>query len=190
MPDPLVTRVGPVTEPPPLATVNVTLTPASGKPAGVVTRTAGAGTTTVETRPARAAGSSCALIRPDSVPVAVKVTGLPAMPGDAATSRFTPGPSTQDPSVATPSASVTGVAPVTCPPPSVSVKVTGTSGTGTPPTPVTITDGGVATAAPTGALWLVPPLARKRVGASSRAVAENDTGLPSSPGALAETVLG
>src|SRR5439155_7946909 len=101
---PVVTGVVGVTEPPPDATANVTLTPPTGLPCASRTITEGATGTAV---PAVADWPSPALIAIElaapAVPVAVKVTGLPASPVAVAVSEFGPavGPSVHDVTAAT-----------------------------------------------------------------------------------------
>src|SRR5207237_8297620 len=86
-----------------------------------------------------------------AVPVAVKVTGLPARDPAAAVNVFGPavGPRVHAVTAATPSAPVvTGGVGVTLPPPVPGANVTATPATGLPCWSCTITDGGTATAVP------------------------------------------
>ncbi len=68
----------------------------------------------------------CAALTPPTVAVAVNVTGLPLKPEAVAASVFCPGvgPSVQPPTAAIPFASGVCVAPLTLPPPLVTVNVT------------------------------------------------------------------
>ncbi len=97
-----------------------------------------------------------------AVPVAVKVTGLPLIPDPAAlaVSVLLPAvePRIQEVAAATPFAPVTtGAVGSTEPPPVATAKVTLTPATGLPLASRAITDGGVATAVPAVAVWLLPP---------------------------------
>ena len=85
-----------------------------------------------------------------AVPVAVKVTGLPASPVDVAVRVLGPAvvPRVQLPTVAIPLAFVVWVSPVPEPPPEATAKVTLTPATGLLFASRTITDGGVVTAVP------------------------------------------
>jgi len=101
-----------------------------------------------------------------AVPVAVNVTGLPLIPAPAAVAVRVFGPAVVDSvqlsTVAIPPASVLWVAPVTPPFPGATANVTATPATGLPLASRTITDGGEATALPTGAAWgfmLLPVIA-------------------------------
>ena len=89
------------------------------------------------------------------VAVAPKVTGLPltSSPESVAATVLAPAfwPRVHPPTVATPSAPVTGVAPVSCPPPPVTLNVTGMPASGLPFASRTSTAGGTATAVATGA---------------------------------------
>src|SRR5512145_23239 len=129
----VVTGVAGLTEPPPDATVNVTETPATGLLNTSRTITVGGAATAV---PTVADWPSPALIAMPlagtAVPVAVKVTGLPASVPDVAVSVWGPAvvPSVQPPTVAMPAAFVVWVAPVTEPPPDVTANVTVTPPTG------------------------------------------------------------
>src|SRR5256884_2635781 len=94
-------------------------------------------------------------------PVAVNVTGLPVRPVAVAVREFAPAavPSVQEVSAATPLAFVRiGVAGLTLPLPAAGANVTETPATGLLNWSRTITAGGVATAVPTVAVWLLPAL--------------------------------
>jgi len=88
--------------------------------------------------------------------VAVNTTGLPLSPVAVARSVSGPAwlPSVQLPTAATPFAPLVAGLPVTLP--CAGVNVTLTPPTGFPNASVTSTAGGVPTAVPTGALWLLP----------------------------------
>jgi len=81
------------------------------------------------------------------VPVALKVTGLPARLPEVAVSVFAPAavPSVHEPTVATPLALVVALPPVREPTPEPIAKVTETPTTGLPKLSVTSADGAVAT---------------------------------------------
>src|SRR5256886_2195559 len=93
------------------------------------------------------------------VPCAVKLTGLPESPADMAVKALDPAvvESVQLPTVAIPFASVVGADPVTLPLPGPAAKVTDTPDTGLSKASVTITDGGVGTVVPAGAVCPLPP---------------------------------
>src|SRR5205823_14945027 len=96
-----------------------------------------------------------------AVPVAAKVTGLPARPVAVAVSEFGPavGPSVHDVTAATPLAFVvTGAVGLTVPPPDATANVTLTPATGFPFASRTITEGATGTAVPAGADWSLPAL--------------------------------
>src|SRR5207302_10002705 len=96
-----------------------------------------------------------------AVPVAANVTGLPVRPAEVAVREFGPAvvPSVQEVSAATPLAFVRiGVVGLTLPLPAAGVNVTDTPATGLLNWSRTITAGGVATAVPTVAVWLLPAL--------------------------------
>src|SRR5207302_2120336 len=65
-------------------------------------------------------------------------------------------PRVQEPTAATPEASLTALAPVMEPPPEATAKVTVTPGRGLPLASRTRTAGAVLTAVPAAALWLLP----------------------------------
>src|SRR5689334_5760366 len=93
-----------------------------------------------------------------AVPVAVKLTGLPANPADVAVRVLVPAVllSVQLPTVAMPPTSVVWLAPVIVPFPGATAKVTATPGTGLPLPSLTITDGGMGTAVPAVTVCLSP----------------------------------
>ena len=84
------------------------------------------------------------------MPVAVKVTGLPARPAEVAVRVLGPAvvPRVQLPTVAMPLAFVVCSAPVTVPPPEAAANDTATPCTGLLVASRTITEGGAATAVP------------------------------------------
>src|SRR5207302_3145926 len=128
-----------------------------------------------------------------AVPVAVKVTGLPASDPEAAVNVFDPavGPRVHAVTAATPSAPVvTGLVGVTLPPPVPGANVTATPATGLPSWSRTITDGGTATAVPTRACCPLPAWTAIWVAAPAVALARNVTGLPCSVPDVAVKVLG
>ena len=95
-----------------------------------------------------------------AVPVAVTVTGDPLNDPLVAVSVFAPAvvPRVQAGLVAIPALSVvTAVVEANEPPPVATAKVTDTPLTALPCASVTLTDGAVATAVATVALWLFPP---------------------------------
>src|SRR5713101_4063006 len=154
------TAVVGLTVPPPDATVNVTATPATGHPNEFVTRTDGAMATAL---PALAVWLFPPLmaiwVAAPAVLVAAKFTGLPVSPGAVAVRVFVPHvvPSVQEVTAAMPPALVsTALVGVTVPPPTVTAKVTATPATGLPLASFTITDGGMSTAVPTVAVWVLP----------------------------------
>src|SRR5262245_34030581 len=90
-------------------------------------------------------------LKSESCPVAAKVAGFPLIPEPLtlAVRVLEPiEPSTQLPTAATPSAPVTGVAPVTVPDPLATTKVTDTPETGAPLALVTRTEGATGTGWP------------------------------------------
>src|SRR5207247_8829223 len=101
-----------------------------------------------------------------AAPVAVNVTGLPVRPGEVAVSVFAPapGPSVHDVTAAMPlPLVVTAVVGSTVPSPDATANVTATPATGLLNWSSTVTDGGVATAVPTVAVWPLTPLVAIRV---------------------------
>ena len=114
-----------------------------------------------------------------AVPVAVKVTGLPAMPPGAAVAvrEFAPAvvPRVHEVAVAMPEASVaTGVLGNTEPPPEATAKVTATPGTGLLLTSRTTTEGSTATALPAVAVCAWPALTAIWVGAPAASAIDAD----------------
>src|SRR6266849_8561496 len=94
-----------------------------------------------------------------AVPAAVNVTGLPISASAVAVSVFAPAvvPSVQEVAAAMPLALVsTAVVGLTVPPPVATAKVTATPATGLPLASFTITEGAIATAVPTVAVWVLP----------------------------------
>src|SRR5436853_3764840 len=98
--------------------------------------------------------------------------------------------SVQLPTVATPLPLVVGVPPVTLPLPAAGVNVPATSATGFPFASFTITDGGVLTAVPAVADWLVALFAAIVAAVPAVPVAVNVTGLPLKPVEVAVSVFG
>jgi hypothetical protein len=149
-------------EPPPLATAKVTLTPETGFPCESVTRTLGGVATTLPTVALWLLPALIAMVfAAPAVPVAVKVRGEPVSPALVAVKVFVPAvvPKVQAGDVAIPEALVVTVAGVPSePPPLATAKVTLTPETGFPCESVTRTLGFVDTAVPTVALWLLPAL--------------------------------
>src|SRR5205823_9753767 len=108
-----------------------------------------------------AATVDCVALGPPAVAVAVNVTGLPPSPDDVArsVSVLAAVPSVQEFTAATPLALVvTGAAGSTVPLSPAVANVTATPDTGLVNWSRTITAGGVATAVPTVAVWLLPAL--------------------------------
>src|SRR5207249_10737655 len=137
--------------PPPDAAAQVPVRLEAGVPSASVTSTVGGVARPVPTRPPRLSPENFArLAAGPAVPVAVKVTGLPARPVDVAVSVLEPAvvPRVQLPTLAIPLASVVCSAPVTLPPPDAGANVTPTPCTGLLLASRTITDGGLATAVP------------------------------------------
>src|SRR5271157_2086469 len=129
---------------------------------------------------------------PKPTPVAVKVTGLPAIPEPAAVAVrvFVPAaaPSVQLPMVAMPLEPVVCDVPVTLPPPVATAKVTATPPTGFAYWSVTRTAGGTGTAVPVGALWLFPAATAICAAGPAVPVAVKVTGLPVMPEPVAVAV--
>src|SRR5439155_1651068 len=190
----VVTGVVGLTVPPPEATANVTLTPATGLPFASRTITE-AGVATVVPAVADWLFPALSVIELAApvVPVAVKVTGLPVSPLAVAVSEFGPavGPSVHDVTAALPLAFVvTGVVGVTEPPPEATATATLTPPTCSPFARPTITEAAVATAVPAVADWLFPPLSAIELAAPVVPVAVKVTGLPVSPLAVAVSEFG
>src|SRR5207245_10326073 len=127
-----------------------------------------------------------------ALPVAVKVTGLPASDADVAVNVFAPAValSVQLPTVAMPLPLVVWLPPVTVPFPGATANVTATPVTGFPFASLTITDGGVLTAVPAVADWLVALFAAIVAAAPAVPVAGKVTGLPIKPVEVAVSVFG
>jgi hypothetical protein len=115
-----------------------------------------------------------------AVPVAMNETGLPFTPGEVAVNVSGPAtvPSVQLPTVAMPLALVVWLAPVTVPLRADVANVTVTPGTPFPFASFTITDGGVATAVFTVAVWPLPAFTAMLPAFPAVPVAVNVTGLP------------
>src|SRR5439155_1218008 len=191
---PVVTDVVGLTVPPPDATANVTLTPPTGLPFASRTITEGSIATAV---PAVAVWPFPALmaiwVAVPAVPVAVKVTGLPASPLAVAVSEFGPtvGPKIRRATCRDPVAFVvTGVVGVTEPPSHATANATLPPASGLPFASCTLTDGSIATAVPAVADWLFPPLSAIELAAPVVPVAVKVTGLPVSPLAVAVSEFG
>src|SRR5207245_7473809 len=140
----------------PLATLAVTTTPAwlTGLPLASWSCTTGCCASGTPLRAVLEGGVvTTTFVAAPAVPVAVKVTGLPASVPDVAVSVFVPavGPRVQDVAAAMPSAPVVAVGGVTVPLPGWTAKFTVTPATGLPLASFTITEGGGVTAVPTGA---------------------------------------
>src|SRR5207302_7223463 len=172
----------PVIVPFPGATANVTATPATALPNSSVTSTEGGIGTAVPAGTVWPLPSCTAIVvAAPAVPVAVNVTGLPVSDPDVAVSVFDPavGLRVHEARVAIPSDPVlTGVAVVTVPLPAAGLNVTATPATGFPFASFTITDGGVLTAVPAVADWLVALFAASVAAAPAVPVAVKVTGLP------------
>src|SRR5207237_1422009 len=128
-----------------------------------------------------------------AVPVAVNVTGLPDNVPEEAVRVFDPavGLSGHEVRAAIPSAPVlTGLVGVTVPLPAAGVNVTATCATGFPFASFTITEGGVLTAVPAVADWLVGLFAAIVAAGPVVPVAVNVTGLPESDPDAAVSVFG
>jgi len=135
---------------------------------------------------------SASFVATPAVPVAVNVTGLPDNVPEAAVRVFVPavGLRVHDVSTAIPSVPVlTGVVGVTVPLPAAGVNVTATSATGFPFASFTIADGGVLTAVPAVADWLVGLFAAIVAAAPAVPVAVKVTGLPDKVPELAVNVF-
>src|SRR5205807_2578068 len=156
--DPVLTGVVGVTVPLPAAGVNVTATPVTGFPFASFTITDGGEVTAVPAVVDWLVGLFAAVVAAaPAVPVAVKVTGLPDKVPELAVNVFEPAVAlrVQLPTVATPLALVVWLAPVIVPFPGATASVTATRATGFPFASFTITDGGILTAVPAVADWLV-----------------------------------
>src|SRR5437868_15289411 len=175
-------------------TASVTVAPLTGLPLASRTVTV----MVLEPAPAviaagAAATVDCVALGPPAVAVAVNVTGLPRSPDDVArsVSVLAAVPSVQEFTAATPLALVvTGAAGSTVPLSPAVANVTATPGTGLANWSRTITDGGVATAVPTVAAWLLPAFNAIWVAAPAAPVAVNVTALPVRPVAVAVSEFG
>src|SRR5437764_962092 len=171
-----------VSAPLPAAGVNVTATSATGFPFASFTLTDGGALTAVPAVADWLVGLFAAIVAAAPVvPVAVNVTGLPDNAPEEAVRVFDPavGLSVHEVRAAIPSAPVlTGLVGVTVPLPAAGVNVTATCATGFPFASFTITDGGVLTAVPAVADWLVGLFAAIVAAAPVVPVAVNVTGLP------------
>src|SRR5207237_426293 len=139
------------TDPPPDPAAHVTVTPATGFPFASLTSTTCGVCRRVATCPVRLSPELFAIVAAGpAVPVAVKVTGLPASDPDVAVNVSAPpgAPSAHPPPLATPLAFVVWLPPVIVPFPVATANVTATCATGFPFASFTITDGGALTAVP------------------------------------------
>jgi hypothetical protein len=124
--------------------------------------------------------------------VAVSVTGLPLRVPDVAVRVFVPAvvPSVQLVTAAIPLLPVrTAVVGTTVPAPEATANVTLTLATGLLKASRTITEGGIATAVPTVALWLFPAFTAIDAAVPAVPVAVNVTGLPESVPEVAVSVF-
>ncbi len=182
--------------PPPAVTLNITTWPATTLPCRSVTLTAG-GAVTGEPAVADCDSTETAdkTAATPTVPVAVKVNGLPASPETVAVTALVPTlpPSVHEVSLATPAASVSTTAPpagTVRPPPITTSKVTGTPPTGLPKASVTFAAGAAATAVPAVAVCVVADKAASVLGEPMLPCARNVTGLPTSPVTEAVSTFG
>ena len=172
--------------------MNVTATSATGFPFASFTITDGGVLTTVPAVADWLVALFAAIVAAaPAVPVAVNVTGLPDKVPELAVNVFEPAValSVQLPTVATPLALVVWLAPVIVPFPGATANVTATCATGFPFASFTITDGGVLTAVPAVADWLVGLFAAIAAAAPAVPVAVKVTGLPVSDPDVAVRVL-
>src|SRR5205823_674716 len=193
MPLLLVVCVPPVTLPLPAAGVNVTATPPTGFPFASFTITDGGDVTAVPAVADWLVGLFAAIAAAaPAVPVAVNVTGLPVSDPDVAVRVLLPAVarSVQVPAVAMPLPFVVWLPPVIVPFPGATANVTATPVTGFPFASFTITDGGVLTAVPAVADWLVGLFAAIVAAVPAVPVAVNVTGLPLKPVEVAVSVFG
>src|SRR5216684_378586 len=158
--EPVVDEVG-FTEPPPDAGAQVIVTLGTGLLFASVTSTTCGVASVVPTCPVRLSPENFAIaVAAPTFAVSTNVTGLPASPVDVAVSvsGLACVPSVQLVTCAIPLAVVVWLAPVMEPlvVPG-TANVTATPATGLLLTSRTITDGGVATAVPAVAVWLLPP---------------------------------
>src|SRR5206468_3374789 len=191
-PLPLVVWLPPVIVPFPGATANVTATPVTGFPFASFTITEGRELTAVPAVADWLVALFAAIVAAaPAVPVAVKVTGLPASDPEVAVNVFGPAValSVQLPTVATPLGLVVWLPPVIVPFPGATANVTATPATGFPFASLTSTDGGELTALPAGAVWLVGLFAAIVAAPPAVPVAVNVTGLPESEPEVAVNVF-
>src|SRR5206468_3507613 len=176
----------------PAAGVNVTATPPTGFPFASFTITDGGDVTAVPAVADWLVGLFAAIAAAaPAVPVAVKVTGLPVSDPDVAVRVLLPAValSVQLPTVATPLALVVGRESVVEAIPGATANVTATCATGFPFASFTITDGGVLTAVPAAADWLVGLFAAIVAAVPAVPVALKVTGLPLKPLEVAVSVF-
>src|SRR5207302_195329 len=180
------------TDPPPDAAAHVTVTPATGFPFASLTSTTCGVWRRVATCPVRLSPELFAIVAAaPAVPVAVKVTGLPASDADVAVQVFAPAVAltVHPPRSAALLASVVWLPPAIVPPPGATAHVTATPTTGFPFASLTITDGGALTAVPAVADWLVALFAAIVAAAPAVPVAVKVTGLPASDPDVAVSVF-
>src|SRR5207302_5514913 len=180
----LVVWVPPVIVPLPGATANVTVTPVTGFPFASLTITDGGQLTAVPAAADWLVGLFAAIVAAaPAVPVAVKVTGLPESDPDVAVRVFEPAVAlnVQLPTVAMPLPLVVWLPPVIVPFPGATANVTATPVTGLPFASFTITEGGVLTAVPAVADWLVRLFAAIVAAAPALSVIVPDVGAVSVP---------
>jgi hypothetical protein len=176
----------------PGATAKVTATCATGFPFASFTITDGGALTAVPAVADWLVTLFAAIVAAaPAVPVAVNVTGLPESEPEVAVNVFAPAValSVQLPTVATPLALVVWLAPVIVPFPGATANVTATCATGFPFASLTITEGGVLTAVPAVADWLVALFAAIVAAAPAVPVAVKVTGLPLKPVEVAVSVF-
>src|SRR5205807_2399896 len=184
MPLPFVVCVPPVTLPLPAAGVNVTATRPTGFPFASFTITDGGDVTAVPAVADWLVGLFAAIVAAaPTVPVAVNVTGLPVSDPDVAVRVLLPAValSVQLPTVAMPLPLVVWLPPVIVPFPGATANVTATPVTGLPFASFTITEGGVLTAVPAVADWLVRLFAAIVAAAPALSVIVPDVGAVSVP---------
>src|SRR5258705_9253841 len=180
--------VAPVTPPPPAATANVTLAAATGLPNWSVRRTRGAVPTAVLTTLACKSPDTLTIcVAPAAVAVALKTTGV--TPDNVAVRLLPPTvvPRVQLPTVARPAEFESCAAPVTLPPPPLTLNVIDAPATGFPNWSCARTAGSVATALPTTALWRSPAVPASSVAGPATPVAVNARVSPA-PVAVSEFV--
>jgi hypothetical protein len=176
----------------PGATANVTAAPVTGFPFASFTITEGGVLTAVPAGAVWLVGLFAAIVAAaPAVPVAVNVTGLPVSDPEVAVNVFAPAEAlnVQLPTVAMPLPSVVWLPPVIVPFPGATANVTATPATGFPFASFTITEGGVPTAVPAVADWLVALFAAIVAATPAVPVAVNVTGLPVSDPEVAVSVF-